>query len=79
MTNYSGTFLKRWVKSALAVMLLVVVVSCSKSAAELVGVWDNSNAHEVVEFKADGSGVFTYPNSQTPQLTFTWNQASKHN
>jgi len=60
-------------------MLLMMALSCSKSGAELVGVWDNAKGHEIVEFKPDGSGVFTYPNSQNPQLAFSWNQSSKNN
>jgi len=79
MTSYSCKHFKRLVKSALAVMLLMMVLSCSKSGSELVGVWDNTKSHEIVEFKQDGSGVFTYPNSQNPPLTFSWNQASKNN
>lgn len=79
MTRYSCNHLKKLVRSALAVMLLMLALGCSKSGSELVGVWDNTKAHEIVEFKADGSGVFMYPNSQNPELTFSWNQTSKNN
>ena len=79
MTSSTCTLLKRLVKSALAVMLLMMAVSCSKSGTGPVGVWDNTKGHEIVEFKADGSGDFTYPNSQNPQLTFAWKQSSKNN
>jgi len=79
MTSNSCMHLKKLVKSALAVMLLMLAVGCSKSGAGAVGIWDNTKAHEIVEFKADGSGVFMYPNSQNPELTFSWNQTSKNN
>jgi hypothetical protein len=79
MTSSTGKHFKKLVKSALAVMLLMMALSCSKSGSELVGVWDNTRSHEIVEFKQDGSGVFMYPNSPNPPLTFSWNQSSKNN
>lgn len=78
MTRYSCNHLKKVVRSAFAAMLLMLALGCSRSGSEPVGVWDNAKSHEIVEFKADGSGVFMYPNSQNPELTFSWNKASKN-
>jgi hypothetical protein len=79
MTNYTFNNLKRLMKPVFAGLLLMLTFSCSKSGSELVGVWDNVKALEIVEFKADGSGVFTYSNSKNPPLTFSWNKTSKNN
>ena len=78
MANYSFINLTRLLKSTLAAMLLMMALSCSKSGSELVGIWDNTKSPEIVEFKPDGSGVFTYPNSQTPPLSFSWKRAEKN-
>ena len=79
MTNNSINNLTRLLKATLAVMLIVVALSCSKKGPELVGIWDNTSSPEIVEFKPDGSGVFTYPKSQNPPLVFFWKQAEKNN
>lgn len=78
MTNHSLKHLTRLLKSTLAVMLLLMAFSCSKSGSELVGVWDNVNAPESVEFKPDNSGMFTYQNSNNPPLAFSWKETSKN-
>lgn len=79
MTNNSINNLTRLLKATLAVMLIVMALSCSKKDPELVGIWDNTSSPEIVEFKPDGSGVFTYPKSQNPPLVFFWKQAEKNN
>ena len=79
MANNSINNMTRLLKATLAVMLIVMVLSCSKKDPELVGIWDNTSSPEIVEFKPDGSGVFTYPKSQNPPLVFFWKQAEKNN
>ena len=79
MANNSINNLTRLLKATLAVMLIVMALSCSKKDPELVGIWDNTSSPEIVEFKPDGSGVFTYPKSQNPPLVFFWKQAEKNN
>ena len=79
MTNNSINNLTRLLKATLAVMLIVMVLSCSKKDPELVGIWENTSSPEIVEFKPDGSGVFTYPKRQIPPLVFFWKQAEKNN
>lgn len=78
MTNHPLKHLTKFLRAAFVVMLLLAAFGCSKSGAELIGIWDNTKAPEIVEFKADGSGVFTYPKTQNPPLTFTWEQDTAH-
>jgi hypothetical protein len=54
------------------------VFSCSKPDSELIGTWENAKAPEVLEFKQDGTGVFTYPNNATPPLNFVWKKTAEN-
>lgn len=76
MTNISLKNLMRSLTALLGIVLLTIAFGCSKSGSELVGTWDNVKAPEVVEFKQDGTGIFLYPNTQNPPLTFKWKQTA---
>lgn len=78
MTNISSKNLTRLLGTLLAIMLITIVFSCSKPGSELVGTWDNVKAPEVLEFKQDGTGIFLYPKTQNPPLTFKWKQTAKN-
>lgn len=58
------------------IMTIMLALGCTKAGSDIVGAWDNVKAPEVVEFKADGTGVFKYPNNQNPPLAFSWKQAA---
>ena len=60
---------------ALAAMLLMLAFGCVKSGADITGILDNAKVQEVVEFKQDGTGVFTYPDGKNPPLAFTWKRS----
>jgi len=60
------------------VLLIALILGCSKANPEIVGIWDNIKAPESVEFKPDGTGVFTYRDSGNPPLTFAWKQVVKN-
>ena len=61
-----------------AALIITLTLGCAKGDPEIVGRWDNIKAPESVEFKPDGTGVFTYQNSQNPPLVFVWSQAIKN-
>ena len=65
-------------KPALIILVVMLALGCSKAGPEVVGVWDNVKAPESVEFKTDGTGMFTYPNRQTPPLSFSWKNTVKN-
>lgn len=62
-------------KSAFILLILMLALGCTKAGPEIVGLWDNVNAIEIVEFKPDDTGVFTYKNNQIPPLAFSWKRA----
>jgi hypothetical protein len=64
-----------FLKSAFILLAIMLALGCTKAGPEIVGLWDNVNAIEIVEFKPDGTGVFTYQNSQIPPLAFSWKRA----
>jgi hypothetical protein len=70
-------FKKLGFKPVLIILSIMFALGCAKAGREIVGVWDNVKATEIVEFKQDGTGVFTYPNSQNPPLAFSWKHAAK--
>lgn len=59
-------------KPSLIILIIMFVFGCTKPGPEIVGVWDNVKSPEIVEFKPDGTGVFNYPKSQNPSLSFSW-------
>lgn len=61
-------------KAALIILTIMVALGCAKANPEIIGAWDNVKAPEIVEFKPDGTGIFTYPNSRNPPLVFSWKQ-----
>ena len=66
-------------KIKIILLVLVLLIGCSKSGPEIIGVWDNAKAPETVEFRADGTGLFVSGNQQNPPLRCTWKQTSKIN
>lgn len=60
-------------------MMLLFVFGCSKSDSGVTGKWYNVKAPEIVEFKQDGTGSFSYTNNQNPPLTFAWKQTADNN
>ena len=65
-------------KPALIILIIILALGCTKTDPEIVGAWDNVKASEIVEFKSDGTGVFTYSNGQNPPLAFSWKQVVKN-
>lgn len=58
--------------------LMLVTAGCHKRTPELVGIWNNNKVPEVVEFKSDGSGVFSYQGNSNPPLKFVWKEKGKN-
>ncbi len=66
-----------FLKSAFIILsVLLLALGCRKTDQEIVGVWVNVKQPEILEFKAGGTGVFTYPKSQNPPLAFSWNHTA---
>ncbi len=78
MTESSVKKSSLFLKSTFILLTIMLALGCTKTGPEIVGAWENIKVPEIVEFKPDGTGVFTYPNSQNPPLVFSWLQAVKN-
>ncbi len=65
-------------KPALLMLAFMLALGCAKAGPKIEGAWDNAKVPETVEFKTDGTGMFTYPNKQNPPLTFSWKHTVKN-
>lgn len=60
-----------------AISLLVLITAGCNRKSELVGTWSNDKVPEIVEFRADGNGMFSYQGNSNPPLRFTWKESGK--
>lgn len=78
MTNGLQKRLAGVSRAVFGIMVFMVLSGCGRSGTELVGIWDNAKAPEVLEFKKDGTGTFSYPQNQNPPLAFAWKQTARN-
>lgn len=58
--------------------LMLVTAGCRRGTPGLVGIWNNNKVPEMVEFKSDGSGIFSYQGNSNPPLKFVWKKKGEH-
>lgn len=77
MSKTSGAkyFFRRFLP--VLVVLLLCAFGCSSKGQELVGMWNNTNVPETMEFRADKTGVITAVDKH--KMDFTWQLNSKNN
>ena len=77
MSESSGKNMLGFLKSTFIIMAIILLAfGCTKAEQEISGAWMNVKSPEIMEFKADGTGVFMYPKSQNPPLAFSWNHTA---
>jgi len=66
---------KRHVLLFTVLLFMLLALGCSKKS-ELVGIWQNNNVQEMIEFKPNNSGIIQGQNM--PPLMFVWKEIAKH-
>ena len=65
---------QKLLQATIVIMLAALALGCSKKP-EVVGTWENTTVQELMEFKADNSGIIQGKN--LPPLTFDWQETAK--
>lgn len=60
-------------QTTIAIIMVAFAFGCSKKP-EVVGTWENTTVQELMEFKADNSGVIQGKN--LPPLMFVWKETA---
>lgn len=68
--------LRRFLPVVVMLLLILCVSGCSSKDHELVGIWNNTNVPETMEFKADKTGTITAVDKKL--ISFTWHENAKH-
>jgi len=71
LTNYVKPYL---LLATIVTIVSMLSIGCSKKQ-EIVGTWENTAVQELLEFKADKTGMIQGKN--LPPLTFAWKEIDK--